>query len=108
MPTFWPRGRDSRITDMMRKTSVAQGSGAATATFAAVGDALRSAKHWEQGGVLGAQGFFALVEDDRMGSVEHRVGDLGVAMRGQAVHENSMRLRVGHEGFVDLVGLEDR
>src|ERR1700722_5907061 len=108
MPTFWPRGRDSRITDMMRKTSVAQGSGAATATFAAVGDALRSAKQSEEDGLLRVQALFGLVEDDRLRSVEHRVGDLGVAMRGQAVHENSMRLRVGHEGFVDLVGLEDR
>ncbi len=50
---------------------------------------------------------FGLVEDDRLRAVEDCVGDFGVAMGGEAVHEDCIGLGVGHEGFVDLVGLED-
>ena len=78
-----------------------------TAAVAAVGDALGSAEEHEEDGLLGVHAVFGLVEDDGLRAVEDRVGDFGVAVRGQAVHEDGVRLRVGHQRFVDLVGLED-
>ena len=50
---------------------------------------------------------FSLVEDDRLRSVEDGVGDFGVAMSGEAVHEDSVGLSARQEGFIDLVGFED-
>ena len=74
---------------------------------AAVGDALGSAEEHEQEGLLGVHAVFGLVEDDGLRAVEDGVGDFGVAVRGEAVHEDGVGLRVGHQRFVDLVGLED-
>src|ERR1700733_11798743 len=115
MPTFWPRGRDSRITDIVMQTSMVEhrcaeglGGGAfAGLDFTGVVDALGSAEEHEEDGLLGVHAVFGLVEDDGLRAVEDRVGDFGVAMRGEAVHEDGVRLGVGHEGFVDLIGLED-
>ena len=56
---------------------------------------------------LRVEAILGLIEDHRLRTVEHLVGDFGVAVRGEAVHEDGFGLRVVHEGFVDLVGLED-
>ncbi len=58
-------------------------------------------------GLLGVHAVFGLVEDDGLRAVEDGIGDFGVAVRGQAVHEDGIGLRVGHQLFVDLEGLED-
>ena len=70
-------------------------------------DALGSAEEHEQDGFLGVHAVFGLIEDDGLRAVEDGVGDFGVAMRGEAVHEDGVGLSVCHEGFVDLIGLED-
>ncbi len=41
-------------------------------------------------GFLGVQAVFGLVEDDRLRAVEDGVGDLGVAVGGEAVHEDGV------------------
>ncbi len=75
--------------------------------FAANVDALGSAEKHEQDGLLRVHAVFGLVEDDGLRAVEHGVGDFGVAVCGKAVHKDGVGLRERHEGFVDLVGLED-
>jgi len=72
-----------------------------------VGGALGSAEEHEQESFLGVHAVFGLVEDGGLRAVENGVGDFGVAMGGEAVHEDGVGLRLGHEAFVDLVGLED-
>src|ERR1700679_1844885 len=49
-----------------------------------------------------------LVEDDGLRPVEHLVRDLGIAMCGQAMHEDGMLRGTSHQRFVHLVGLEER
>ena len=70
-------------------------------------DALGSAEEHEEQSLLGVHAVFGLIEDDGLRAVEDGVGDLGVAVGGEAVHEDGVGLRVGHESFVDLIGLED-
>src|SRR5580700_3262264 len=117
MPTFWPRGRDSRITDIVMQTSWlsrrAEGLGGGAlagldAPVAGVGDALGSAEKHEEQGLLSVHAIFGLVEDDGLRSVEDGVGDFGIAMCGEAVHEDGVGLSVRHHCFVDLIWLEDR
>ncbi len=74
---------------------------------AAVGDALCSAEEHQQESLLRVHAVFGLVEDDGLRSVEDGVGDFGVAMRGEAVHEDGIGLSVRHQCFVDLIWLED-
>ena len=48
-------------------------------------------KH-EQDGFLGVHAVFGLVEDYGLGAVEDGVGDFGVAVGGEAVHEDGVGL----------------
>ena len=66
-----------------------------------------AAEQEQEQGFLRVHAVFGLVEDDGLRTVEHLVGDFGVAARGQAVHEHRVRLRFLHQGFVDLEGAED-
>ena len=75
---------------------------------ASAGDALRPAEQHQQERLLRMHAVLRLIEDDRLRAVEHRIGDLGVAVRGEAMHEDGVLLRVRHQLLVDLVGLEDR
>ncbi len=77
------------------------------APVAGVVDALGSAEEHEQESLLRVHAVLGLIEDDGLRTVEDGVGDFGVAVRREAVHEDGVGLRVGHERFVDLVGLED-
>ena len=81
--------------------------GFAALVVGGVGDAFGAAEEHQEEGFLGVHAVFGLVEDDGLGAVEHGVGDFGVAVGGKAVHEDGVGLRVGHQRFVDLVGLED-
>jgi hypothetical protein len=74
---------------------------------AAVGDSLRSAEEHEEKSFLRVHAVLRLIEDDGLRTVEHGICDLGVAVSGKAVHEDSVGLRELHERLVDLVGLED-
>ena len=58
--------------------------------------------------LLRVQTVLRLVKDYGLRAIEHRVGNFGVAMRGQAVHEHGVRRGMGHQCLVDLVRLEDR
>ena len=73
----------------------------------AVGDSLSSAEQHEQHRLLSMHAIFRLIEDNRLRSIENSVCDLGVAVSRKAVHEDSIGLRMRHQGFIDLVGLED-
>src|SRR6476660_9211318 len=52
------------------------------------------------------QAAFRLIEYHRAIGIHHFVGDFHSAMRGQAVHEDGVRRRAGHEFPVYLVGRE--
>ena len=56
--------------------------------------------------LLRVQAVFGLVEHHRLRAVDHLVGDLLAAMRGQAVHEDRIILGQRHQLRIDLIGLE--
>src|SRR5579871_628125 len=116
MPTFWPTGRDSRITDIVMQTSMmadapkdrALGAFARLdSTSAVVGDSLSATEEHEQECFLSVHTVFCLIEDDGLRAVEHGVRYFGVAMSRQAVHEDCIGLSMRHQGLVDLIRLED-
>ena len=45
-------------------------------------------------GLLGVEAVFGLLEDHGLRSVQHCVGDFGVAVGGEAVHEDGLLLGV--------------
>ena len=59
-----------------------------------------------QDALLRVQAVLGLVEHHRLRAVDHLVGDLLAAMRGQAVHEDRLRLGERHQLGIDLIGLE--
>src|SRR2546425_10691041 len=56
--------------------------------------------------LLRVQAVLGLIEHDRLGPVDHLVGDLEPSMGRQAVHHDRVLLRVVDEGRVDLVEAE--
>src|SRR3989441_2880776 len=56
--------------------------------------------------LLRVEAILGLIEHDRLGPVDHLVGDLESSMGRQAVHHDRVLLRVVHEGGVDLVEAE--
>ena len=79
-----------------------------SATSRALLNALGTAEQHQQQCLLRVHAIFGLIEDDGLRAVEHCVRDFGVAVRGEAVHEDGVGLGVRHQRFVDLVRLEDR
>ena len=77
-------------------------------TAATVGDSLRSAKQHQQQSLLRVHAILRLVEDHRLRAIEDRVRYLCIAMRGKAVHEDSVLLCMRHKTLIHLVWLEDR
>ena len=73
----------------------------------ALRDALGAAEQHEDDGFLSVHAVLGLVEDNGLRAVEDGVRDFSAAVRGEAVHESSGGLRLLHEGFVHLEGLED-
>ena len=51
---------------------------------------------------------FRLVEDDGLWPIEHRIRYFCIAVSRKTVHEDRIRLSMRHQGFVHLIGLEDR
>src|SRR5262245_3141894 len=56
--------------------------------------------------LLGVQTVFRLIEHDRLGAIEHLVGDLLAAVRGQTVHDDGARLGEADDRVVELVTAE--
>lgn len=77
-----------------------------TAT-AAVRDALSTAEEHQQKSLLRMHPVLSLIEDDRLWPIEHGIRHLRVTMRGEAVHEDCILLRMSHQHFIHLVRLED-
>ena len=67
----------------------------------------QTAEQHQQQSLLRVHAILGLIEDDGLRPVENGIGDFGIAMRGQAVHEDRVRRSVGHQRFIDLIGLED-
>src|SRR3972149_4062061 len=56
---------------------------------------------------LRVQAVLRLIPDDGLRSIDHLIRDLEPAVRGEAVHDDRVLLRLVHEELVDLVRLED-
>src|SRR6059036_3563199 len=68
--------------------------------------ASRRAEQPDHDRLLDMEAILGLVEDDRLRSVDHSVGDLLATMRRKAVHDEYPRARVRHESLVHLIGPE--
>ena len=62
--------------------------------------------HFNDNRFLGMHTVVSLGEESGMGSVGHGVGDLVVAVGGQAVHDDDIFVGFGDQLFIDLVGME--
>src|SRR5919108_3274761 len=66
----------------------------------------RASEQVEDHGFLSVQPILGLIERDGARPVEHLVGDLLAAVRGQAVHDERARLGEADQRLVELVAAE--
>ena len=60
-----------------------------------------------QNSFLGMEAIFGLVKHNRLGTIDHFVGHLIATVGGQAVHEQGVFFRQGHQTGVYLIGFQD-
>lgn len=53
------------------------------------------------------QAVFRLIEDDRLRPVDHAISHFLATMCRQAMHEQRVFISLRHQGFIDLIGLEN-
>src|SRR5688572_27077467 len=89
-----------------RMTEVSSPPEYARTTFFASGIVEGASQQLEDHGLLRVQPVLGLVEHDGARAVQHRVGDLLAAVRGQAVHDDRGGPGEAHQRVVELVAAE--
>src|SRR5687768_16741778 len=97
--------RMSRAAAPSRRCSVSQTSSTNWRMWPRLGDGL-AGHHCREEGFLRVEAVLGLVEDHGLCAFDDVFRDFLTPVGGQVVHEDSVRLREGHEVGTHLVGLE--